>query len=304
MIIQWYPGHMPKAIKMMEKEIKVVDAIIYVLDARAPFSCVNPKFTKLVTSKPMIYVLNKTDMANPETTKQWYEYFSKKGSSCVQLNSTQSGSAKKLETALNLVLQEKTQRLKDKNLTATIRAMVIGVPNSGKSTLINNLCGKAKTTTGNRPGVTRGKQWVKIQSGIEILDTPGTLWPAFDNNLVAKHLAYIGSIKEEVLDIPTLALEFIADMRAQDESVLTNRFSITINPQDTNLEVLEKIANARLYVLKGGITDYDRAGFAVINDFKQARYGQVSLEKVEDIKRLLINDRLLEKENKEKRSQE
>ncbi len=298
MIIQWYPGHMTKAIRMMEKEMKIMDAVIYVLDARAPFSCVNPKFTKLINNKPFIYVLNKYDLADPVSTKEWFDYFSKKGSSCVMLNSTQSGSAKKIQQALLQILNQKITRLAEKNITANIRAMVLGVPNSGKSTLINNLSGKSKTVTGNRPGVTRGKQWVHVTSGIDVLDTPGTLWPAFDNNHVAKHLAYIGSIKEDVLDIPNLALEFISDIRAINSTVLATRYDIKIEENDTSLTVLENICKSRHYLLKGGDIDYDRGAFALINDFRQGKLGNITLETVKDINKLLVNHRMSEENAK------
>lgn len=297
MIIQWYPGHMTKAIRMMEKEIKLVDAIIYVLDARAPFSCVNPKFTKLINNKPFIYVLNKCDLADDEVTQSWYEYFSKKGS-CIKLNSVASGSSKIIEKELEKVLKDKIEKLSEKNLNLTIRAMVIGVPNTGKSTLINNLSGKAKTITGNRPGVTRGKQWIKTASGIEILDTPGTLWPAFNNNNVAKHLAYIGSIKEEVLDIPSLSLEFIKDILRINKKAFEERYKLTVNENDTPLEILERVCENRKFLIRGGEYDYDRGASAIINDFKNGKLGKITLEKVEDINSLLENHRLQEKEEK------
>ena len=175
MVIQWFPGHMTKALRMMEKEIKIVDAIIYVLDARAPFSCVNPKLNSLIGEKPIIYVLNKCDMANAEATKEWQEYFANFGSACIMLNSTESGTSKKVESAVKHALASKIEKMKTKGFNTILRVMVLGVPNSGKSTLINNLCGVSKAITGNKPGVTKGKQWVKIASGIEILDTPGTL---------------------------------------------------------------------------------------------------------------------------------
>ncbi len=291
MIIQWFPGHMTKALRMMEKEIKVVDAIIYVLDARAPFSCVNPKLNTIIGDKPIIYVLNKCDMANPETTKEWQTYFSNLGSTCIMLNSTESGTAKKVETAIRSALSGKIEKLKQKGVNTILRAMVLGVPNSGKSTLINNLCGVAKTITGNRPGVTKGKQWVKIASGIEILDTPGTLWPAFDNNQVAHHLAYIGSIKDEVLDVPSLSLDFITDMINLDKQILESRYNIEIEEDDEPLMVLEKVCSSRGFLLKKNELDYDRGAFALINDFKSNRLGKISLEKVADIKKLKIKDR-------------
>ncbi len=292
MIIQWFPGHMTKALRMMEKEIKIVDAIIYVLDARAPYSCVNPKLNSIIGDKPIIYVLNKCDMADPTITKEWQAYFSNIGHTCIMLNSTESGTAKKVETAIRNALSAKIERLKSKGINFIMRAMVLGVPNSGKSTLINNLCGVSKAITGDRPGVTKGKQWVKIASGIEILDTPGTLWPAFDNNVVAHHLAYIGSIKEEVLDIPSLSLDFIEEMCSIDPLILTTRYNITIETDDEPVMILENICKSRGYLLKRNELDYDRGAFALINDFKSNRLGKISLEKVSDIKKLKVKDRL------------
>lgn len=289
--IQWYPGHMTKAMRMMEKEIKLVDAIIYVLDSRSPFSCVNPKFENFIGDKPIIYVFNKCDISDKSKLEEWIKFFKKENTRCVMLDSTASGSGKKVETAIRDVLKGKIEKFKAKNMNPTLRAMVIGVPNCGKSTLINNLCGKAKTVTGNRPGVTKGKQWVKIASGIELLDMPGTLWPAFDNNRVAKHLAYIGSIKEEVLDIPELALAFVGDMREIDKSALEKRYSISIDNEDTNLEIIEKICESRKYLVRGGDFDYDRCCFAIISDFKSGKMGNICLESVSDLKLLTKKDR-------------
>lgn len=291
MVIQWFPGHMTKALRLMEKEIKVVDAILYVLDSRAPFSCVNPKFPSVVGDKPIIYIFNKCDMADKEKVDKWCDYFKKENTRCIVTDSTASGSGKKIESAIRDVLKFKIDRFKEKGINPTLRAMVIGVPNCGKSTLINNLCGKSKTVTGNKPGVTKGKQWVKIASGIELLDMPGTLWPAFDNTQVAKHLAYIGSIKEEVLDIPELSIEFINDMRILDKSILEKRFNITILDEMTNLEVLEEICKSRKYLVRGGDYDYDRGAYAIISDFKHGKMGKITLEKVEDVKKLMKKDR-------------
>lgn len=291
MIIQWFPGHMTKALRMMEKEIKVVDAIIYVLDARAPFSCVNPKLNNLVEGKPIIYILNKCDMANPNVTAKWQQHFKSISGECIMLNSTESGTAKKVEFAIKNALNAKIEKLKAKGVKAILRAMVLGVPNSGKSTLINNLCGQGKALTGNRPGVTKAKQWVKIANGIELLDTPGTLWPAFDNNQVAHHLAYIGSIKEEVLDVPSLSLDFIVDINKIDENILKNRYKIDFDLNDEPINILEKICVSRGFLLRGGELDYDRGAAALINDFKANRLGAISLESPDDIKRLTVKDR-------------
>lgn len=289
--IQWYPGHMTKAFRVMEKEIKIVDTILYVLDSRAPFSCVNPKFASLIGDKPIIYVFNKCDLSEKSKLDEWLKYFKKDNTRCIIIDSTSSGSGKKVENAIRDVLASKIEKFKAKNMAPTLRAMVIGVPNCGKSTLINNLCGKAKTVTGNKPGVTKGKQWVKIASGIELLDMPGTLWPAFDNNRVAKHLAYIGSIREEVLDIPELSLEFIGDIREINPDMLESRYNVTISSEDSNLEVLEKICESRKYVIRGGDYDYDRCSFAIISDFKSGKMGNICLESVDQLKLLTKKDR-------------
>ena len=291
MIIQWFPGHMNKALKMMEKEIKIVDAIIYVLDSRAPFSCVNPKFTKIIGEKPIIYVLNKCDMADDAKTRMWKEYFTSEKSICVELNSTASSSSKVIEKAMTTLLKAKIDKNKSKGISLILRAMILGVPNSGKSTLANNLCGKARAVTGNKPGVTKNKQWVRLGNMIEVLDTPGTLWPAFDNNQVAKHLAYIGSIKEEILDVPELSLDLISDLRKLDENILVNRYQIEIEEGDEPLTLLEKICESRKFLLKKNEIDYDRGAYTVVNEFKNGKLGKITLETPKDIKRLSIKDR-------------
>lgn len=291
MIIQWFPGHMNKALKMMQEEVKKVDAIIYVLDSRAPFSCVNPKFTNIIKEKPIIYVFNKSDMADMEKVKAWANYFSKENTRCVILNSTASGSSNKIVTAMKDLLHDKIEKYAQKNVSLILRAMIVGVPNSGKSTLANNLCGKTKAKAENRAGVTRSKQWVRIANDVEVLDTPGTLWPAFNNNQVAHHLAYIGSIKEDVLDIPELSLDFIVDMIKIDKTILENRYGIEIAETDTPLEVLDKICVARKFVMRGGDIDYDRGSMALLSDFKQGRLGGITLETVKDVRRLSKRDR-------------
>lgn len=290
MVIQWFPGHMTKALRMMEKEISVVDAVIYVLDSRAPFSSVNPKFAELIGDKPIIYVLNKSDMANAAITREWFEYFNNKGT-CIMLNSVASGASSKLLSILRELKANAHKKYTQKNIRFMYRVMVLGVPNSGKSTLINNLSGKGKTVTGNIAGVTKGKQWVNIGSGIEILDTPGTLWPAFDNNKVAHHLAYIGSIKDNVLDVPELSLDLITDLNNLDKKYIEDRYKINIEDNDQPLDVLEKICATRHYILRGGELDYERGAFALLTDFKQNKLGKISLERVKDIPKLQINDR-------------
>ena len=291
MIIQWFPGHMNKALKTLEDEIKNVDAVIYVLDARAPFSCLNPKFTNIIGNKPIIYVLNKADLGDESKVLAWSKYFEKDNTRVIALDSTHTGSAKKVTEIIKMLNKAKIEKYKAKNINITLKAIVIGVPNSGKSTLINNLCGSAKTITGNKAGVTRGKQWVRIGNGVDLLDMPGTLWPAFDNNTVACHLAYIGSIKNEVLDLPELSLELIKELVILDKDILQKRFGIVINDDQTPVEILENICVARKYVLKGGDIDYDRGAIALVNEFRKGQLGNITLESVSDIKLLTKRDR-------------
>ena len=291
MVIQWYPGHMNKALKTMEKDIKIVDAIIYVLDARAPFACLNPKFDKLIGEKPIIYILNKSDMGDSAKIAAWSNYLNSGKNVCLTLNSTASGSSKKLESAIIKACAKKIDKYKEKNIKLILRAMVIGVPNSGKSTLVNNLSGSSKAKTANTPGVTRSTQWVRLGNQIEVLDTPGTLWPAFDNEKVAHHLAYIGSISEDILDINELCIDFIKEIRELDKTILEKRYNIEIEEQDEAIDILEKVCEKRGFLLRKGELDYDSGCYAIINDFKQGKLGNITLESTNDIPKLLIKDR-------------
>lgn len=280
MLIQWFPGHMTKAIRNMEEDIRVVDVVIYVLDARAPFSCVNPEFSRVIGGKPIIYVLNKSDLADDEQTKVWQKYFTTENSQCVLLNSTQTNSSKIVLSKIEMLLKNKKEKYDKKGVKMVDRAMVLGVPNSGKSTLINNFSGKYKAITGDKPGVTKGKQWVRIGGVFELLDTPGTLWPSFDNQEIAKNLAYIGSIREEVLDIPGLSLDFIAKIKELYPQFLEKRYNISLNGEP--LEILERICQSRKFLLRGGDFDYDRASHALFDDFRKGRLGKITLDRPKD----------------------
>lgn len=276
--INWFPGHMAKALRQMEKEIEKVDMIIYVLDSRAPFSCLNPEFVRIANGKPILYCLNKSDIADAEkVAKAKLELQKQPNSDCVVLNSTLNGANKQIEPIMRKLCDNKIQKYMAKGIKINLRAMVIGVPNSGKSTLINNLCGIKKAITGDKAGVTRGKQWVALKNGFELLDTPGTLWPNLENQSIARNLAYIGSIRNEVLDINELALEFVSTIRNQYPQNFEARYKFEFGDK-TNLEVLEEIAEKSHFVIKGGEIDYDRVCFTIIDDFRKGRLGKITLD--------------------------
>ena len=278
MKINWFPGHMKSALDVMTKELKNVDLIIYVLDSRAPFSCLNPSFDKIASKRPVIYVLSKCDLSNDAETDYWKSFFDgKENSACIKINSTVSGSAKVIKTLMKNMLVKKADWNKRKGLNIPFRAMVIGVPNSGKSTLINNLASKGKTITGDKPGVTRGKQWVAIDDNINLLDTPGTLWPDIENEVVGTRLAYIGSIKNEILDVASLGLEFISDMLKKDPKILENRYNLNTQNK-SKLQVFEEICQKRGYITRGREIDYERGAISILDDFKKGRLGKITLD--------------------------
>ena len=272
--INWFPGHMHKALKEMESEIKNVDAVIYVLDARAPLACLNPSFIKLIGEKPVLYVLNKMDMADTSKLEEVKKSLQTETSSVIELNSTASGALNKVTTLLNKLCEKQITKYKNKGINYFVRAIVIGVPNSGKSTLVNNLCGSARAVTGNKPGVTKGKQWVKLSNNIEILDTPGTLWPNLEDEKVAHQLAYIGSIKDDVLIVEELALDLIADLKLTYPSLLELKYSI--NAEEESLQIMEDIAEIKKHLLKGGDVDYERTAKAILDDFRKCRIGKIT----------------------------
>lgn len=279
MKINWFPGHMTKALRTMEKEIKTIDFVIYVLDARAPKSSVNPKFQELIGGKPIIYVLNKIDLADDKVTDEFRKYFTNKNSICLALNCTQSGIISKIDSAAKTLCAGKIEKYRAKGLTAILRCMVLGVPNSGKSTLVNNLCGVGRAVTGNKPGVTKGKQWVRVTPTFEVLDTPGTLWPSFSEEWQGEDLALVGSIRDEVFDVSELALVLIEKLQKLYPNALSLRYNI--NTQDkTALEIYEDIAAAKKFMLRGGEVDYERTAKTIVDDFRKTRLGKITLERI------------------------
>ncbi|MEG2450502.1 MAG: ribosome biogenesis GTPase YlqF, partial [Clostridia bacterium] len=231
MNIQWFPGHMTKAIRMMEENLRLVDALIYVIDARAIYSCSNPLLEKLTANKKVLYVFNKCDLVSKNDLEAWCKQFEKDGKAYVKAVGT-SGNCNDIVKGLKEVSADKLEKYAKKGATVSVRAMVVGVPNSGKSTIINAMCKRAKALTGDKPGVTRGKQWLSID-GVDFLDTPGTLWGKFSDQKVAHHLAYIGSIRDEILDTADLAFDMLEELKVICPSNICERFSIDNLPENT-----------------------------------------------------------------------
>ena len=278
--IQWFPGHMTTALREMEENIKKVDLVIYVLDSRAPRSCLNPKFNEIIGNKPIIFVLNKADLADETEVKKWEKYLSGANVEVVSLVSTVNTGTKQVVLSMQKLLATKLERNKKKGITMPLRAMVVGVPNCGKSTLINSLCGKYKAKTGDKPSVTKSTQWVKVAGNIELLDTPGTLWPAFTDDTLAHNLAYINAIKSEVLDITSLALDFIEFLLANYKDLFLSRYSIEENVEFAPIDYYEALCHSRGFLLRGGEVDWERGANALLDDFRKGRLGKIMLDRL------------------------
>lgn len=270
MKINWFPGHMKKALREMKALLNNIDVVIYVLDSRAPISSVNPALNKLAEGKKILYVFSKHDLADEGKVKEIAKNYRKANSDYVCLNSTLSGSGKIIKQKINSLCSEKLAKFKAKGIKTSIRALVVGIPNSGKSTLVNNLCGKAKAITGNKPGVTKFNQWVAIGDNIELCDTPGTLYPNLENQEIAKKLCLIGSIKDQIFDEVELALELIKMLEEKYPTAVEERFK--------GAKTLEEIAEKRGYKLKEGEPDIERTASAVIDDFRKGRMGRITLD--------------------------
>ena len=268
--INWFPGHMAQTLKMIDGELKNCDAIVYVVDARCPRSCINPQFDDFVGRKPVLFILNKIDLA-PNGVKELFvkSLQIKTPYDVITRNSVKSGGTQPVINALQKLLAERIKAKLAHGITKTLRVAVIGVTNCGKSTFINNMTNKGKTQTGNRPGVTRTKQWVSITDNLWLLDTPGTLWPAFTNQQVARNLAYVGSIKDDVLDTVALSQTLLADLiKLQPEAVLS-RFGVT---------TFEEIARKRGCLLRGGVLDIRRAAKIILTEFREGKIGKFNLD--------------------------
>lgn len=282
MHIQWFPGHMTKALRMMEENIKLVDVVGYVLDARAPLSCFNPSFEKLTMGKPSLFILNKCDLADKGKVDKWLAYFKRLGKVCVTVSATNLGEASKIADAFAVLTKDINQKYKAKGVFKPVRAMIIGVPNCGKSTIINCLSGKKATITGNKPGVTRGKQWVRLASGVELLDTPGTVWSKFENQTIAQRLCFIGSIKDDIVDIYEVSLLLIAEMQQLYPAQLCARYNLQ-SVEGLPEELHTAIAKKRGFIVRGGEIDWERCSKAILDDFRKGKLGRVTFELPEEL---------------------
>lgn len=275
---QWFPGHMTKAMRQMKEDIKLIDLIIELLDARIPLSSRNPEIDNLGQNKARLVLLNKADLADEKQNNKWIEYFKKKGIVALKINSKNKQGIKEINNAVNIACKEKIERnLKRGIKNRPIRAMVVGIPNVGKSTFINAYAGKNCAKTGNKPGVTKGKQWIRLNKNLELLDTPGVLWPKFDDQKIGMHLAFIGSMNDNILDVSELAFQLIKLLENLYPNTIKDRYSI--EGDDNILQIMYQIAEVRGCKLKGNQPDLDKTSKIVLDDFRSGKLGRITLDR-------------------------
>ena len=286
MNINWYPGHMTKAVRQMKEDIKLIDVVIELVDARIPISSRNPDIDSLAANKSRVIVLNKADLADDKATEEWVKHFEEKGLIAVKLNSKSGNGIKQVKDAIAKAAETKMARDRARGiLNRPVRAIVGGIPNVGKSTFINSFAGRAVTKTGNKPGVTKGKQWIRLNKQVELLDTPGILWPKFEDRKTAEHLAFIGSIRDEVIEKRELAIKFVNELEERYEGLLAKYYGFEAmdkkeNKIEFSMQILSLIAEKRALVKKGGEVDTDKASVLILDDFKNGRLGKITLENV------------------------
>ena len=282
--LHWYPGHMTKAVRQMKEDIKLIDVVIELVDARIPISSRNPDIDSLAANKSRVIVLNKADLADDKATDKWVNYFEDMGLIAVKLNSKSGNGINQVKAAIAKAAEAKMARDRARGiLNRPVRAIVGGIPNVGKSTFINSFAGRAVAKTGNKPGVTKGKQWIRLNKQVELLDTPGILWPKFEDRMTAEHLAFIGSIKDEVIEKRELAIKFINELEDRYEGLLAKYYGFeaadkTENEVEFSMHILELIAEKRALIKKGGEADTDKASILILDDFKNGRLGKITLE--------------------------
>ena len=277
-LIHWFPGHMAKAMRLMEENLRLCDAVVFVLDARAPASSYNPKLNGLAGQKPVLFLFNKCDLADGKAD-ELLSLMRAGGRSAIKLNAT-AQNVRPLQAAMEELVKEKAARLKEKGSNKPLRFLIAGVPNTGKSTVINALSGEKKAQVGDKAGVTRGKQWVKCGS-FELMDTPGTMPPSFSDQTLARRLAYLGSVNDDILEMDEIALCLLEELSEKYPNALSGRYGIA---EGTPLEMLGQICQKRGFLLRGGEYDYERGERALIDDFRKGKLGRVCLDSAEDMK--------------------
>lgn len=282
--INWYPGHMTKAKRMLEEDLKHIDVVVEIVDARAPLACRNPDFEHLFKNKIRVMLLNKSDLSSPAANKKWAKYFQKQGISVMEYVSINSGAKKNAISFIEKAGEPVLKKFRAKGVSKTLRAMVVGIPNVGKSTFINKLAGITKAQVGDKPGVTRGKQWVKISPYLELMDTPGLLWAKLENQDFARHIAYIGSIRDDVMNVEEIASLLLTDLMKLCPEELIKRYpkldpsAGVLTPED----LLEGVCRSRGFILSGGVFDTERAARIVLDEFRGGKIAKVTFELPEE----------------------
>lgn len=286
MNINWYPGHMKKTMDNIRLSLKLVDIVGEIIDSRIPISSKNPVIDDVLKDKPRIMILNKSDMADENETKKWLSYYRKKGYGAVVVDALHSKGLDKIYSVAKEMLADKFKKLEEKNLSVkTIRMMIVGIPNVGKSTFINSISKRKSAKIGDRPGVTKQVQWIKTKNDLELLDTPGVLWPKFEDERIGLHLAFTGAIKDEIMDIENLAFRFIDELNKRDVNILKNRYNLSEDSYEDTLYLMDEIGRNRGAILKKNEIDYFKVANLVFDDFRKVKLGRITLETVEDIEK-------------------
>lgn len=286
MNINWYPGHMKKTMDNIRVSLKLVDIVGEIIDSRIPISSKNPVIDDVLKDKPRIMILNKSDMADENETKKWLSYYRKKGYGAVVVDALHSKGLDKIYSVAKEMLADKFKKLEEKNLSSkTIRMMIVGIPNVGKSTFINSISKRKSAKIGDRPGVTKQVQWIKTKNDLELLDTPGVLWPKFEDERIGLHLAFTGAIKDEIMDIENLAFRFIDELNKRDINILKNRYNLSEDSYEDTLYLMDEIGRNRGAILKKNEIDYFKVANLVFDDFRKVKLGRITLETVEDIEK-------------------
>lgn len=281
-IVQWFPGHMAKTRRLIKESLSLVDGVTEIIDARIPYSSSNPELEELINNKPRIVLLNKCDLADKNTTNQWVEYYKKKGVRAIPVDCRTGKGLSNYIVAVREVLKDVIKKNEDRGMPGkALRIMVVGIPNTGKSSFINRMAKSAKAKVADKAGVTRNNQWFAIGNGIELLDTPGVLWPKFDDQKVGDRLAFIGSVKDEILDIETLAVRLLEVMIADYPERLSERYKIADFSDKEAWEVLEMIGKKRGMMIRGGEIDTERVSVMLLDEYRGGKLGTISLERPE-----------------------